>query len=1179
MSARAVRSFALLATLATLATLAAGCAHHGRPLTPTGEDEEHLGFGASHKKPFEPGPVEAHLLASLSARTVGPFLARARPSAAEGAAGAAHEDERGMMAYLGAAADGSRALLSVPIDSVGLAAAEPVTVVAAPVDAANLAIHATSAASGTTAGYAAAFSSITDRGEAIYAVGIGNDGQMRAPLTELSGTTDHVVWLDLQTTKAGATCVWAEETRSGQANLFAAALDPDGKLHGSPSRVARNVRAWQTVPTDDGVGMALVIPVEGRRDDGRPEDTAGGSLSFLRLDRAAHAEGAPVVITALPEVGGDIDVVRVGRNFVFAWTDLGEADPFVATASVDAVDPAAKPLPPLRAVATTTGGSSLVALEAGPDGAVAILWDEPRKRGRATRRLHLQRLSPAGAVAAKAAAPPAPPGATAHRELAPPPTREPEVALDVAGHGNVELAGTPDGYAILADATACRLPPSDSPLTTAPKCDDAPIPTFLRFDANLRALDTEPLRMEADRTPARLAWALACGATGTCTALTVDAGSPAKVRDVRLVNRSDATFRAPLAPSAPDNAARVTSLRTVAGGAQYSDLAAVSFGDGGDLVAALAVNGARDGTGVGEATVSLVPVDADGIAGAPVILTPRAVLAGGLALARGSTDAEGAAVAWVGREAGDLQVHVSHVDRRGRRHERRDAHQRQGRRRRRRDRLGERRLARRLGRHAATATARSTPPRSGSIWGASPARSASPPRRATRSTSRSSRARARAGSPGLTRATTRPAASGGRLLRQDQLSRRQARGHRPARSRQRDPFAIPYPDRRGRRRGARLDRGSAARRRSADARTVRGDAAVGRRERKSAGRAGAAAQRRATGSPPGSPWGRPRAGGLRGVVARSVKDDLAIDVLEIGGAAGSTRAAPLFAPDAPSSFDVVMALVGPQPLLRRRRRRPRPRRKTLRCRRRPPGPPGRHPLDAVSRRRPRRIFLRNSAGEWPNGEKPTGSRSPAPGGAFIMDSRITTSLPDVTSVSSAPRPTAAPPSVPFSDVLAGTVVNGAESAMTVLPGGPIMATAIRGGMSHVSTASTSGLSYGGMGGVGASLTTGTAVDGRDGQHDHEHEPRGTDHLERLVRPRHGDAQRRHHRHHRPDHRDRRLARPEPAAEPLLPAGPGAGEPAGPLVLHPVERAQVRARHDEDRDRQHPLIVARRRRAG
>jgi hypothetical protein len=94
-----------------------------------------------------------------------------------------------------------------------------------------------------------------------------------------------------------------------------------------------------------------------------------------------------------------------------------------------------------------------------------------------------------------------------------------------------------------------------------------------------------------------------------------------------------------------------------------------------------------------------------------------------------------------------------------------------------------------------------------------------------------------------------------------------------------------------------------------------------------------------------------------------------------------------------------------------------------------------------------------------------------------MDSRISTSLPDVTSVSSAPRPTAAAPSVPFSDVLAGTVVSSAESAMTVLPGGPIMATAVRSAASHISTGGGGGAGVAGYGGVGAAISSVPAATG------------------------------------------------------------------------------------------------------
>jgi hypothetical protein len=62
-----------------------------------------------------------------------------------------------------------------------------------------------------------------------------------------------------------------------------------------------------------------------------------------------------------------------------------------------------------------------------------------------------------------------------------------------------------------------------------------------------------------------------------------------------------------------------------------------------------------------------------------------------------------------------------------------------------------------------------------------------------------------------------------------------------------------------------------------------------------------------------------------------------------------------------------------------------------------------------------------------------------------MDTRIGSSQPDVVTVSSEPRPT--PTKTQFSDVLASgatSVVQGAEAAMTVLPGSPMTALAVRG---------------------------------------------------------------------------------------------------------------------------------------
>jgi len=65
-----------------------------------------------------------------------------------------------------------------------------------------------------------------------------------------------------------------------------------------------------------------------------------------------------------------------------------------------------------------------------------------------------------------------------------------------------------------------------------------------------------------------------------------------------------------------------------------------------------------------------------------------------------------------------------------------------------------------------------------------------------------------------------------------------------------------------------------------------------------------------------------------------------------------------------------------------------------------------------------------------------------------MDARISGVNPNVVMVESTPRPTPAPARVSFGDVLAAgaaSLVNGAEVAMSRLPGSPVTATAVRGG--------------------------------------------------------------------------------------------------------------------------------------
>jgi hypothetical protein len=93
-----------------------------------------------------------------------------------------------------------------------------------------------------------------------------------------------------------------------------------------------------------------------------------------------------------------------------------------------------------------------------------------------------------------------------------------------------------------------------------------------------------------------------------------------------------------------------------------------------------------------------------------------------------------------------------------------------------------------------------------------------------------------------------------------------------------------------------------------------------------------------------------------------------------------------------------------------------------------------------------------------------------------MEAKIPPMKSDVVTATTEPRPTAKP-AKPFSEVLArgaGTVVGGAEAAVTSLPGTSLMAVAVRGGVGGatalpMSMGPSMGAPLGGMGGIGGGM--------------------------------------------------------------------------------------------------------------
>jgi hypothetical protein len=536
-----------------------------------------------------------------------------------------------MAAYLGPGEAGTRRLVSLPMASDGTPKESRVVAKTA-ADSTTLVLRS---AGGEHGVFVAAWTELTERGEAISIVGLSDDGAPLAPPIELARTSDDIVWIEIVPTAQGAICVWAEETRANDANILAVPLDSNAKPRSVPSRVAKGVSAWQIAPTAHGAGVALVSAVPPGASGSAAATASPTALAWLKLDAEARPVGpATPVATSLAKIT-DVDLAAVGDSVVFAWTDRSIADPGVWIAAIDGTGA----LKPPRAVTSRRGGAKLVAMKGGKSAGI-VAWEEVGRRPRPLRRVHLARIDGDGAFDGKAG-----------------------TLVEVDASTVPELAELDDGFALLTRARTCAEPlgPKD------PACSDLPtVPVFVRFDLALHVGETEPIRIDEGEDVASLAWGLACEGE-QCLVLAAGAESPARVRAVQLTERPN-RWRAPVPIPPPPDAPSVLAIDTLASGDLYTDVA-VTPTDEGSLVAAItsSVDESPPGGGSKGARIVLRPLDPSGASRGPAVtLTKRALSVGGVGIAAG-TKIDGGAVAWVAREGGRVQVHVSRVDRLGRR--------------------------------------------------------------------------------------------------------------------------------------------------------------------------------------------------------------------------------------------------------------------------------------------------------------------------------------------------------------------------------------------------------------------------------------------------------------------------------------------------------------------------------
>lgn len=598
------------------------------PLAPVGVDTSATG-DARKSRPSE-NPVSGYLVTSVGDHTIGPFFARR----GNGAAAA------GVVAWVTGPEGSGRRLMTVPIGANGGLRGSEAPVANVSVDTTMLVARPLG---GPSPGFLLVWSALTERGKSLWSVAVGDNGAPRSKPVELAHSNDDIVWIDVVPTAHGAVCVWAEETESDDATLTAVALDSEGKLHGLPTRVARNVVSWNALELASGVGISTVTSAPSATKTKHPRSVSReegrGALSFHRLDADARETAPPVVVSAKPTVSGDVGVARNGSGLVFAWTDRQATEPTVLMTTLDESNAVGMPRP----IVDARGGATLVGLASGPAG-IGVLFESPAHQKGESRRVHAAHIGPNFVID--------------HRPI----------SIDVFSKTPPEISATSDGFSVMATTRECN----DSP---SPCLNASTVATLFRIDGRGELVQREPLTFQTD--PASLGWGLTCdGETCFTLAASNDPATPtSRIRTAAVRFRANKAPRAADPPAPSTDEPHIADIVAIASGERVIDIATVRAGSG-NLVALLGdAHPGRDGARrarSGGSSPSAAPVtlgtrviDETGRTLSSAILSHQAQHAGGVAIASGERPEDGSAVAWVAREGASSIVHVTRLDLRG----------------------------------------------------------------------------------------------------------------------------------------------------------------------------------------------------------------------------------------------------------------------------------------------------------------------------------------------------------------------------------------------------------------------------------------------------------------------------------------------------------------------------------
>ncbi len=392
--------------------------------------------------------------------------------------------------------------------------------------------------------------------------------------------------------------------------------------------------AWHATQTDKGLAVAVVRSDQPFK-EGAP---ALGRLEVITVDEKGVAS-APRLLLAEESAQIDVEIAALAGGLVVAWTDESIDEGAVRVATLG---PDGSPKSPPKWVAPPIGQQAFVGLTSNPKGKHALIaWENVGQTAGSSRVLSLATIAADGVVGA-------------------PRTR---LLLDDADRPDLVPDG--DGFAALTLAPAR--------LREAKSGDPAPSwPTMVRIGSDLSIKWSEPVRFMGARAKdgvPDLAWALSCQGK-SCFALAADDAAPASFFLVGSAER-ESPWQAPAWKADDERPPKVLALRSWMEGARVAAAHAQRFGQTGNALAWVTYHlegstpqeAAPKGEAPFAATLGLRLSTDGAAAGAPVIISKRALSVGGVSVAESSSGKKAeVVVAWVASEKSGAQVYATRVD-------------------------------------------------------------------------------------------------------------------------------------------------------------------------------------------------------------------------------------------------------------------------------------------------------------------------------------------------------------------------------------------------------------------------------------------------------------------------------------------------------------------------------------